>query len=162
MSMPPTLPTARLLYRTRHSALELSWLARRERQLPVPAVLYVADLSVGGYYVWPSSGVQYVEGIEVPPGRGTIIASVEREILTLEAVLAHEWSHHVAFWNGQKYEVPRWRPPATAADQSRAFRDYFTSSRSELSALRYQTRHARDEGSRWLLSLCTPPDSTSF
>ena len=146
--------TPKLLYRAAHPALETRWLARHDRQLPVPQMMYVENLSVGGYYAQPWPWPQFVEGIEVPPSRGTILIGIEREILTLEAVMAHEFRHHWQRWNGWRYDGAPWHPPVDPAQKTAAMRRFFLASRSELDALAHEVRHARDDGSRWLWSLC--------
>jgi hypothetical protein len=133
--------------------METRWLSRHDRHLPTPSVVYVQGLSFGGLYVPPWHEVQIVEGIEIPPSNGTIMIGEWGDEMPPAGILAHEWRHHWQQWNGWKYDGIGWNSPA---DYTTAIREYFTKSRSEMDALKYETMRASCDHSKWVLSICQP------
>ena len=149
MSTPFSAPTARLLYRARHPALETRWLARHDRQLPVPEVFYVSGITAGGFYFQPLRRSRVWEGLEVPPSRGLIMVNVDYGP-SVPAILAHEFRHHWQRFHGWRSDT---QPYRTDLPTHIALRRFYRASRSEMDALRHEMRRAPNEESRWLLSL---------
>ncbi len=163
MSTSTTIPTTRLLYQAKLPALEMRWLARHDKQMPTPTVIYVEGL-VGamGYYCPPWPWTQTVSGIEVPPSCGTILVDVRAGDEQAAATLAHEFRHHWQQWNGWRYDGVPWTPVASLPAWIAATQAFYRGSRCELDALRFQARHVGDELSRWTLALCTSAAGTPF
>jgi len=133
--------------------LETRWLSKHERQLPIPNVIYVEGFQFGGLYVPPWNKSQIIEGIEVSPSNGTIIVGIWGDDLPVSLILAHEWRHHWQKWNGWKYDGIGWN---FSADYKESVKKYFTKSRCEMDALRYETQRAACDQSKWVMSLCQP------
>ena len=133
--------------------METRWLSRHERHLPTPSVVYVENLSLGGLYVPPWNDAQIVEGIEIPPSNGTIMIGEWGDDMPAAGILAHEWRHHWQQWNGWKYDGIGWNSPT---DYTSGIREYFSKSRSEMDALRYEIKRAACDESLWRLSNCLP------
>ena len=87
-------------------SLELNWLARREKWLRLPALLFIEGASdwvadAGGYYVAPREGDFFFEGQHRSCKSG-LIAVLVNHCGSIEQTIAHEWRHHWQSHHGIK------------------------------------------------------------
>lgn len=136
----------------RHPSLELNWLMRDLRHLPMPGVIYADQLPYAGLYCPPFDESSVVEGIELGPHQGVIVISQQESELTVECSLAHEFRHHWQFWNGWAYDGIGW-DENSALDYRKSIARYFSESHSEMDALLYEIKRAPCDESLWRRSV---------
>lgn len=134
---------------SRHASLELNWLARHEKQLPLPRVLFAPLPLCSGIYFWPWPRAQFEFGLEIPPSNGTIVVSTLYPEMPVPSTLAHEFRHHWQCWNGMLPKKNKgWKEPT---DYAEAIALYFTTQLHEWDALRFEIKHAAcDVTDEWL------------
>ncbi|KKL67955.1 hypothetical protein LCGC14_2129810 [marine sediment metagenome] len=124
------------------SFLELNWLAKSDKDIPLPPVLSSNEEgTAGGYYIPPKKGETLINGLHYPLDKGMIVINDSAYHECPEAVIAHEWRHIWQIYQG-------W--PNTKGidwfdlDESTPFRqrivEYFTSNPRELDALFYEIK----------------------
>ncbi len=129
----------------RFASLELGWLARRDKLLPVPEVLFSHDgtcFSGGrcsGCYYRPERKEYLFGDVYVPFDRGAILVST-KDPEEIASTLAHEWRHHWQLHHGLlpgklSFNMNRFDDWNT---YDAAIRDYFHSQAHEMDALMFQ------------------------
>lgn len=116
-------------------SIELHWLSKRDRTLPLPNLIYTKTF-VGGYYCRPDPTREVYDDDGIPHDcrNGLIVISTEFEGDV--ATLAHEWRHHYQFYHGIELNSIGW------INDDRSYKEkiieYFLSSTSEMDAFRFQ------------------------
>jgi hypothetical protein len=124
-------------------SLELNWIRNEDKSLVLPTVVFAPLSSYSGYYVSPRAGEREIEGGFYDLHFGLIVVSTLNPE-NVAATLAHEWRHHWQACNGWVYDGIGWHSQSPA-NYDRAIKEYFTRSRCEFDALRFEWRKARCE-----------------
>ena len=125
-------------------ALECRWLARRLRHLPVPDVVYVDSLKVGGFYHPPTEDPIFHRGVVAPPARnGLIVVGVHYDDVD-PSTLAHEFRHHWQYHNGIEFDHIPLNSDVEGDQWWDHIYDYFTKSKTENDALMFEYRVAKN------------------
>lgn len=129
----------------RNPSLELRWLQRKSKEIPLP-ILIVGDL--GGH----AAGLQYkpwdchevVAGHDVDRRHGIIAVDDEYcDRMSFESILAHEWRHQWQDFNCLgPYDWPVQTPDAP---HKQRMVEYFTTSKREQDALFFEVKFAADD-----------------
>lgn len=118
-------------------SLELGWLAKKDRNLPLPELVYSPNPKFGGLYMSPWKGERQVGTKFYDTSKGLIWISE-----FTPSVIAHEWRHHYQFYYG-----PKPGPSSLALDKWTAqygykgmIKKYFTELDYEQDALKFQVK----------------------
>lgn len=122
-------------------SLELNWVRGEDKSLLIPEVVFEPREDCGGYYLSPWKGEELIGGRFYDRRFGIIVVSSLWPD-GIETTLAHEWRHHWQECNGWRYDGIGWNSPNDYED---SIRDYFTRSRSEADALRFELRKAKSD-----------------
>lgn len=128
----------------KYPSLETRWIRPLFKQVTQPAVVldeYEEDYS--GIYYFPKREEICISGLNVPRDKGIIVVGAcDIEVCDFGATIAHEWRHHlqkVVF--GWTYDGIGWNnPPTDPKEYEQKLASYFTHSRSEADALRFQLK----------------------
>jgi hypothetical protein len=120
---------------------ELNWIAKREKGIAQPLVVF-ENIDAGGYYYNPEKGEILLNEKYYPLDKGLIVVDVSapEEIVN---TISHEWRHHIQFINGIEMEVIEWDNDIDNYEQN--IIDYFTRSWTEMDALLYSNKYAPTE-----------------
>ncbi|GAH39444.1 unnamed protein product [marine sediment metagenome] len=128
------------------SYLELHWLAKADKYILLPPVIF-ADIPYGGYFRLPEKKEVVIDDKFYPADRGLIVIS-ENYSSHVESSIAHEWRH---LWQYYKRGKPKWiatwnlKSPFSYKNQIVIF---FMSDPSEYDALLFQLKKAPDDVAR--------------
>jgi hypothetical protein len=117
-------------------SIELQWLSRRDRTLPLPNIIFKKEF-VGGRYYHPDPTYEVYDDDGKPHGcnNGLIVISTEFE--GEDATIAHEWRHHYqAHMGTSNYDSLGWKEDGR--DYKEKIIEYFLTSKDEMDALRFQ------------------------
>jgi hypothetical protein len=136
----------------------LGWLSRVDKTLPMPTLVYMSDLEVGGYYFHPNCSGLVLDDIEIENPNGTIVVNYsptcDHDYYPERSVLAHEWRHHWQFFNRDFKNEKRPKFDFSRYDTYEAeMVRFFSSLPSEMDALRFEYKTVKGEHSRWVMSL---------
>ena len=140
-------------YRVKHPSLEIGWLAKKEKWLPMPEVVLCEGLDVAGCYIGPSENPQLYGDYLVRPSRGTILAADYGEAMPLAGTIAHEFRHHWQKWKGIKFDGMGWANQK-GKSYTEAIVEYFLGSVTEMDALLFELKYAHCDESEWRLEQC--------
>jgi len=134
------------IIKMKSSCLELNWLAKADKYILLPPVVF-ADILEGGYFLFPKKEEVLIDDKYYPADRGLIIIS-EINSEKIEATIAHEWRHLWQYYQWGKPEMKsQWNE-----ESSRSYRksviDFFTSDPSEYDALLFELKKAPDDLAR--------------
>ena len=132
-------------------SLELNWLSRHDKDLPIPAVIWSPsgtdfhDVRCRGCYYRPLRQEFLVGERFEPFHNGAIIVSGQEPDL-IAGTLAHEWRHHWQYFRGMlpdkvTFDMNLFDDPDSYDD---AIKMYFESQKHEMDALLFQYRMAPD------------------
>lgn len=128
---------------------DLYWLSRRDKDLPLPTLLFAASPGGGGgccYQPWPYPVT--IGGREYDCRNGLIVVDWEQSC-SIEATLAHEWRHHWQHYKDPVKVVTRWSL-IPSHDYKSAIVGFFRANRWERDALRNELKLAAcDENREW-------------
>lgn len=138
-------------------SIDLNWLSRRDKQLPIPQLHYDPLLEeYGGVYYDPEFGIfEYDENHTFDCKNGLIVVSTIYEE-DIESTLAHEWRHHWQTFNGccldyeyglESYDFSDW----DTYDHN--IKRYFLENDFEFDALLFEARMTKNEQAKERLSL---------
>ena len=136
----------------------MGWLSRIDKTLPMPNLVYVEDLDVGGCYVPPTNEPVGIDDIEIENPHGTIVVNHSRAYDPLyfkeSSVLAHEWRHHWQFFNGiddgrRKGDFDFSNYYTYESEMVK----FFSNSYNEFDALRFEIKHAKSYHNEWVMAL---------
>ena len=124
-------------------SLELNWIRRKvDKTIPMPEVVFHPLYNVGGKYYWPNKYELYdMDGKPHSMKNGVIVIN-PAYYEYVEPIIAHEWRHHWQCFNGIKFESSSVNLTNTKIEYSKLIFKYFTTSKIEMDALRFQYKHA--------------------
>jgi hypothetical protein len=126
-------------------SLELRWLARHDRDIPLPEVLFASTNQdfegkrCGGCFYTPKPGEFLYRDAFIPFERGVILVGTE-DPEVIPGIIAHEWRHCWQFHRGLLRSPQPYNPDefSEADTYDSAIRKYFRTQRQEMDALLYQ------------------------
>ena len=128
-------------YGVKYPSLEVGWLTRREKWLPMPEVILCEGLGVGGCYIAPSEELQLYDGVLVEPSRGTILVCDQGDEMPPEGIIAHEFRHHWQKWSGMRFDGTGWEMKK-GKSYIELIVEYFLGSITEMDALLFVVKYA--------------------
>ena len=128
------------------SYLELHWLAKADKYILMPPVIF-ADIAYGGFFHFPRKKEVLIGNEYYPADRGLIVIS---EIYSehIESSIAHEWRHLWQYYQrGEHILKSKWNleSPLSYKEQIIGF---FLSDSFEYDALLFQLKKAPDDVAR--------------
>jgi len=123
-------------------SLELNWIRKKcDKTLVMPEVMFL-EIDYAGMYIHPEECEYYdTDGHPFYAGNGLIIVDT-RYPEDVESTIAHEWRHHWQLFNGFKLEASDWDVEIDDNDYNDHLIKYFTSSKFEMDALRFQYKYS--------------------
>ena len=124
-------------------SLELNWLRKKvDKSIPIPEVVYHPLENAGGQYYPPDNYELYdPDGKPYSMRYGVIV--IDPEYKPYQSTIAHEWRHHWQEFNGIKYDTPEY---VDDDDYCKQVKKYYSTSKAELDALRFQYKYAGFDG----------------
>ncbi len=128
-------------------SLELNWIRKKvDKSIPLPEVIFfpLTDDKVGSYYCpTPNNEIYDIEGKSYSLKYGAIVVSSRYDNKVQRNIIAHEWRHHWQYYHGIKFEIPKCNVTQITKDNYNDMAKlYFTTSKTELDALRFSYVHA--------------------
>ena len=128
-------------------SLELNWIRRKvDKTIPFPEVLFFPFTSgrAGSYYnPSPKNEIYDIDGKPHSLKYGAIVVSSKYDNKVQKNIIAHEWRHHWQYFKGIEKETPKCKATQiTKENYNDIARLYFTTSKTELDALRFSYIHA--------------------
>jgi hypothetical protein len=123
-------------------SLELNWIRRKvDKTIPIPEVMFFpfGDGRAGSYCdPDPHNEVFDIDGKPYSMKYGIIIVGSKFGKDEQKNIIAHEWRHHWQYFNGMKHAKSKYRATQiTQKNYNHAVKQYFSTSKSELDALRF-------------------------
>lgn len=146
-------------------SIDLRWLARRDKDLPVPTLVFETmgerfGRIQGGYYApdykppdswsaeWdeliPNKLMLFRSWKERSFANGLIFVDIEHSA-NIEATLAHEWRHH---WQTYNQPIKHYQPMNQQVNYRSRIVDFFNHNRHEADALRFELKLAPSNNAR--------------
>ena len=125
-------------------SLELNWIRSVDKSLVIPEVMFYpfGEDEKGGCYYDPEDNEIYDDkGKSYSMKYGVIVVSSDKDNETMESIIAHEWRHHYQYYHGIKHDRPKY--DLLFEDYNKAVKQYFTTSKSELDAMRFSYKYAK-------------------
>ena len=128
------------------SYLELHWLAKADKYILMPPVIF-ADIAYGGYFHIPQKKEVLIGNEYYPADRGLIVIS-ETHSEHIESSIAHEWRHLWQYYQrGKPKFVSQWNLKSPLSYKKQII-NFFASDPSEYDALLFQLKKAPDDVAR--------------
>ena len=138
-------------------SIELNWLWRKDKWVILPDIKFVSsDSDDGSYYLHPNRYLIDNIGNEHYSKHGLICIMPNSCGVAVDAVIAHEWEHHLQFHRGFDFSTAdasvdmEW----LNVDTEECYREYY-SRPHEREALRAECIRTSDEYARWLWYITT-------
>lgn len=138
------------------NSLELNWLRNEDKTLPLPQVVFAPLTTIQGEYFFPSRSELYLGGRFYDRRHGVIVVSTIHPDY-IPSIIAHEWRHHWQEFHGWHYDGIGWQHTNELSRYERNIRAYFTRSRCEADALRFELRRAPCEVNDYWRGLLSAP-----
>lgn len=125
-------------------SLELNWIRKKvDKTIPMPEVIFWPLTTCSGKYYPPEEGHEIFDLDDRPHSMcyGAIIVNPEFGDEETQHTIAHEWRHHWQYYHGIDFG----KSPIKAFDTMEyedALLKYFTTSDTELDALRFQYKYS--------------------
>jgi len=120
-------------------SLELNWIRKKvDKSIPMPEVVYHSLDKAGGKYYPPDKNHELYD----PDGKpyhmryGVIVINPEYE--PFQSTIAHEWRHHWQHYHGIEFKIS---PRVDDENYNETLLNYFTGSKTEWDAVRFQYEH---------------------
>jgi hypothetical protein len=138
----------------RFPSLELSWLNRIDKWLPIPRFVFAdfGDEAASAHYCCPWPCEQIYEGKPIDRSRGIIAVNTRYcdDMQWVAASIAHEWRHHHQWHSGLKYDGEGF-DTREGEDHDASVKRYFLQSKMERDAIMFEEKvHPSDIGQYWL------------
>lgn len=118
------------------SYLELNWLAKADKDILLPIVVF-ADIQYEGYLCKPEKKEVLIDGRYYSLNRGIIVMNDMQNDDDIPATLAHEWRHLWQFYNSFVYDGKDWNTNDKISYRKRII-EFFTTSYHEYDALLFE------------------------
>ena len=129
-------------------SIELGWLSRRDKGLPLPLIIFTPKLNgCSGYYSRPQNTESLVDGKFINLTNGLIVCEEDDGV---DGTIAHEWRHHWQLFHFGKNDNPIQFDESI--DYDLAIKKYFKD-RMELDALLFSHRIAPNHSSEYWINL---------
>jgi len=130
------------------SFIELNWLAKADKYIPLPIVVFTPLDYCGGFFAYPQKKEGLIGEKYYPLDRGLI--AVDDRSSNFSSTLAHEWRHLWQLYNLGKKDYCH-RPDASPGlPYKQRIIKYFLSDARELDALLFQRKKVYAEyAERW-------------
>jgi hypothetical protein len=126
-------------------SIDLNFISRRDKQIPLPKLLFTEGYSAGGCCYRPWNGELYFQEKYYDLTKGLIIVNVE-QASSIEACLVHEWRHlYQTYAFGINDEVRSWKNEDSSSSYKQKIVSYFRLNWRELDALRYEIKITPNE-----------------
>ena len=128
-------------------SLELNWIRKKvDKTIPIPEVMFFpfGDGRAGSYYhPNPKNEIFDIDGKPCSMKYGVIVVGSRFNTDTQKNIIAHEWRHHWQYFNGIEQNKPKCRAnQITSKNYNHRVKQYFSTSKSELDALRFSYKQA--------------------
>ena len=125
------------------SYLELNWLAKADKYILLPPVIF-ADIPSGGFFRFPDKKEVLVGDKYYPADRGLIVISETYSEL-IESSIAHEWRHLWQYYqHGRPRSTTQWNLESPLSYKKQII-DFFMSDPQEYDALLFGLEKAPDD-----------------
>ena len=125
------------------SYLELNWLAKADKYILLPPVIF-ADIPYGGFFRFPRKEEVLIVDKYYPGDRGLIVIS-ETHSEHIESSIAHEWRHLWQYYQrGEPKLKAKWNLESPLSYENQIV-DFFISDSFEYDALLFQIKKAPDD-----------------
>ena len=133
-----------------YPSIDTRFVLRRWKQVSQPMIVYNPNLlDHAGIYIAPTYSVEHICDSELFNDAGIIQISTAKnmEPLLIESTIAHELRHHWQHSRGWQYDGIGWPVMRSGVelDYQDAVIQYFTRSRSEMDALRFELWRSKDD-----------------
>jgi len=138
-----------------NSFLELNWLARHDKYILLPPVVF-ANLDYGGFFRHPCKEETLVGESYYPLDRGLIAVGIQSDpdVKDIASCLAHEWRHCWQYYQMPQDKCVEWDSKSLLSYRQKIV-TFFRSSRAEYDALQFELKVAPTEWSlqwnEWLV-----------
>lgn len=106
-----------------NNSLEFNWVCNVDKSMSLPVVVFAPVPDCAGYFQRLLNCEWLVEdGVYYPRDHGLIVVSTLESDKNFGSVIAHEWRHLWQYWHG-------W--------------EYFTKSKSEADAFKFEVKYSR-------------------
>ena len=124
-------------------SIELGWIARRAKDLPLPNIVFTSKLpDCGGCYYKPQHGGVYVDLVRYDLSHGLIVIADDGDDHT-GSTIAHEWRHHWQLFNLGDCKAIGWGSVlASSVNYEAAIKRYYRGSSTEMDALLFQHKYS--------------------
>ena len=122
-------------------SIDLWWLSRLDKELPLPKLMYVDNPDFGGAYYFPRQGTFPIDQENMCDLRnGLIVISIsfEEDDDDRAAIFAHEWRHHWQFFHYGRSSRSTFNWDGEYETYRKAIVSYFRTYTYEMDALRFQ------------------------
>ena len=118
------------------SYLELNWLAKADKHILLPPVIFT-DIKEGGFLHFPEKKEVLIGNKYYPADRGLIVVNCTYPDM-IESVLAHEWRHLWQYYQwGKPASVAQWNSSSPLTYKEQIVK-YFTTDSKEYDALLFE------------------------
>ena len=121
------------------SFIELNWLARHDKYILLPVVVFGESKDYGGCWLRPQKGEYLIGGKHYPLDRGLIEVTYHDSDAGIAAVMAHEWRHLWQLYNYGEHKTAKFNHAESISYKERII-DYFVSNIFEWDALLFELK----------------------
>jgi hypothetical protein len=126
-------------------SLETNWIRKKtDRTLPIPEIMEYPLVGSGGCYYAPDpkNEIYTLTGKSISMRCGVIVVDSKYEDNVKAGIIAHEWRHHMQHYAGMEYAQSQCNSyEVKGRKYDKLARQYFSTSESEMDALRFQYKH---------------------
>jgi len=128
-----------------YKSLETNWIRKKsDKALPIPEVMYFPFSEADGCYYHPREKLEIydIDGKSYSMKYG-VIAVNPKNYKNIEETIAHEWRHHMQYFNG--IDFGKLSYPLEIFNKlpyRKAIWEYFSESEIELDAIRFQYKYS--------------------
>jgi hypothetical protein len=131
--------------------MELNWLRKGNKEIPLPEIVFECEKTVGGYYSRPARKEKEICGRFYDLSKGLISINPRYDQEFILNTIAHEWRHHWQRFMGISNPNPS--PFESAGNYDEDIVRFFKGSWWEMDALLFSIKKAPDETSMYWIDL---------
>jgi hypothetical protein len=122
-------------------SLELNWIKNFDKSLIIPEIVFISNISYSGIYYSPRYNQIYDDDNRAYDMiYGTIVINSDYSN-NFADIIAHEWRHHWQLFHGWKFDTFN-STKHVYEDYDNFIFDYFTKSKCEMDALRFELKYS--------------------